>query len=598
MEESLESFEARVEEVKAEPNRFFEAACRGSQSELSQFAACWGAIPEVLTMSPLRAFIPHLAVSPGEADASGVARFRALFSLRGISVAGGHLRTHNDFVAQILEAWPLILNWLHFFEATSFLPKAQSSQASKGDDVQGPYSNLLILTALLHCLCTHPLLYRKVVSTKGLLDLAMKLWLLERFDDRCDLTLTQYIGTTAALATYLQYSDNTRVTAEKISKIEGCDPAKVTALALARLSITCAVREFSADMTAALLNTIQQLSSNSPFSEWFIRNNSIEIISNILSALCNRLRQGQRDMVQPALLCLGYLSKNLELGFDITPPSEAIESGLLWGFVECSPYLDGPMPKGVSALSVKGILSRILPIYMTYRSAVQAVYDSTIQRPYDLGKIKGSVVKDSWECFLHLVTVRYNQMQGIPLTAIGCDNDLCPEDVKYDAKLMNCTGCRSVRYCSKQCQVFDWKNGHKSLCKAAAEERSRGILAMQTLRRRDRAFQYVLTTKDAVCKRDFLRTLAAQKYPGVALTKMVVLIDYTVFPPIFSLKHIDEYEYEVVSNSISDETRITRKLGHLRHRPQDGITMVESLIPAGCFLRYVVTTRVKRLWDN
>ncbi|KAK4191481.1 hypothetical protein QBC35DRAFT_520782 [Podospora australis] len=35
-----------------------------------------------------------------------------------------------------------------------------------------------------------------------------------------------------------------------------------------------------------------------------------------------------------------------------------------------------------------------------------------------------------------------------------------------DKKLMNCTGCGGVRYCSKECQVKGWtEGGHKTVCK-------------------------------------------------------------------------------------------------------------------------------------
>lgn len=33
-----------------------------------------------------------------------------------------------------------------------------------------------------------------------------------------------------------------------------------------------------------------------------------------------------------------------------------------------------------------------------------------------------------------------------------------------DAK-QRCAGCLSVFYCSKNCQVSDWKGGHKTECK-------------------------------------------------------------------------------------------------------------------------------------
>lgn len=36
---------------------------------------------------------------------------------------------------------------------------------------------------------------------------------------------------------------------------------------------------------------------------------------------------------------------------------------------------------------------------------------------------------------------------------------------KGEAKLLKCSGCLAVFYCSKDCQISDWRNGHKNDCK-------------------------------------------------------------------------------------------------------------------------------------
>jgi MYND finger/HECT-like Ubiquitin-conjugating enzyme (E2)-binding len=38
---------------------------------------------------------------------------------------------------------------------------------------------------------------------------------------------------------------------------------------------------------------------------------------------------------------------------------------------------------------------------------------------------------------------------------------------KEDCKLLRCSGCRNVQYCSKACQVKDWKDGHRRVCTKA-----------------------------------------------------------------------------------------------------------------------------------
>jgi TPR repeat protein len=50
-----------------------------------------------------------------------------------------------------------------------------------------------------------------------------------------------------------------------------------------------------------------------------------------------------------------------------------------------------------------------------------------------------------------------------------CASVTCATAEKYDADRV-CSGCRSVFYCSPECQRADWK-GHKPACKVATAER-------------------------------------------------------------------------------------------------------------------------------
>jgi TPR repeat protein len=50
-----------------------------------------------------------------------------------------------------------------------------------------------------------------------------------------------------------------------------------------------------------------------------------------------------------------------------------------------------------------------------------------------------------------------------------CASITCAPAEKYDADRL-CAGCRSVYYCSHECQRVDWK-GHKPACKVATAER-------------------------------------------------------------------------------------------------------------------------------
>ena len=43
--------------------------------------------------------------------------------------------------------------------------------------------------------------------------------------------------------------------------------------------------------------------------------------------------------------------------------------------------------------------------------------------------------------------------------------NLCMTCKTEEFKLKTCNGCKAARYCCKECQTKDWKDGHKTLCK-------------------------------------------------------------------------------------------------------------------------------------
>jgi len=45
-----------------------------------------------------------------------------------------------------------------------------------------------------------------------------------------------------------------------------------------------------------------------------------------------------------------------------------------------------------------------------------------------------------------------------------CSNTLCPKLEEEANTFKSCSGCRSKKYCSKECQVMHWRLGHKSQC--------------------------------------------------------------------------------------------------------------------------------------
>jgi hypothetical protein len=67
-----------------------------------------------------------------------------------------------------------------------------------------------------------------------------------------------------------------------------------------------------------------------------------------------------------------------------------------------------------------------------------------------------------------------------------CDNDGCYKEGKYP-----CSGCRAVRYCSKECQIVDWKLRHKDECtRQYTEKKEKGGTKRKVKTRRRKTRKY------------------------------------------------------------------------------------------------------------
>lgn len=50
-----------------------------------------------------------------------------------------------------------------------------------------------------------------------------------------------------------------------------------------------------------------------------------------------------------------------------------------------------------------------------------------------------------------------NRLRPPPPKCAGCE--------KTQGPFSHCARCKKVHYCSKECQVADWKKGHRDVCK-------------------------------------------------------------------------------------------------------------------------------------
>eukprot|EP00026_Physarum_polycephalum_P012366 Phypoly_transcript_12665.p1 GENE.Phypoly_transcript_12665~~Phypoly_transcript_12665.p1 ORF type:complete len:280 (+),score=53.97 Phypoly_transcript_12665:265-1104(+) len=153
-------------------------------------------------------------------------------------------------------------------------------------------------------------------------------------------------------------------------------------------------------------------------------------------------------------------------------------------------------------------------------------------------KVPNKSIEENAKILLTKLGVRTGEQDMIPMK---CSNVPCKIN---SLKLQKCAGCKSVAYCSKECQVADWKAGHKQSCAEfqklkGAEEKK--VSTTQGNLERTIAFKYMNEHL-----MDFNRE-AAKK--GTNLTQCVVVIDFTKGKEKFTVYPIPEFYSTIIKSS-------------------------------------------------
>ncbi|KAJ7900572.1 hypothetical protein B0H14DRAFT_2671168 [Mycena olivaceomarginata] len=109
------------------------------------------------------------------------------------------------------------------------------------------------------------------------------------------------------------------------------------------------------------------------------------------------------------------------------------------------------------------------------------------------------------------------------LSSLACDNMLCGK-IKPKTNFKRCSGCQSANYCSADCQLTDWLDGHQGLCDELRCARSQHPEIVST---RERAFMRALMDHDyQLLVHDISRreVLFMRDCPG---EDHIVVLDYT-----------------------------------------------------------------------
>ena len=95
----------------------------------------------------------------------------------------------------------------------------------------------------------------------------------------------------------------------------------------------------------------------------------------------------------------------------------------------------------------------VIPYYDKHKMMPRILYVSGDNNPKDIRKVRA---------FMKKLNKRFPDGGGIKLCCTYCSTG------NPEIKLLRCTGCKQVYYCSKRCQKADWnKGGHKHVCGAS-----------------------------------------------------------------------------------------------------------------------------------
>ncbi|KAF7317307.1 hypothetical protein HMN09_00466200 [Mycena chlorophos] len=211
-----------------------------------------------------------------------------------------------------------------------------------------------------------------------------------------------------------------------------------------------------------------------------------------------RKRSISIDALDSLLWVLAGLAST-HLGHHRRPVQILVEHGLLPLLLDCQLQLE-EMPDHIRYNStirdiILTFVADILPrelIRAPYLLAVRTAVQTSASR---LQPFSGLRQSRSWQ----LVQEHLNVLdEAKPVERLqACDGPTC-EEVLIHSLLKKCSGCRCLFYCSRKCQIADWRNGHRDVCLSY----SSGTLTLTSPRR----------LSPARSERSFIRTLLDHDY--------------------------------------------------------------------------------------
>ncbi|TFK71909.1 hypothetical protein BDN72DRAFT_764159 [Pluteus cervinus] len=513
--------------------------------------------------------------------------FASLIALKTIGRRMAETEELRDvYEPQVIEAWPAIFKWTAYF----FVAHVQN----KSLDIDYPGMSGLMSSAIVQSwldLCCSPKIQEIVVATRGSIEIAALLWLME----------DSFLGTPSwslpCASTLLTKLVNTTRTAELRDRVLAAvgDIDTVTKTALMRLKRATAQRRFVGDLAYfSYLAIVYDLSIDEhPIEAAFLEMDTIQAMTRGLRLIAAEINvdtgslESKRNLLNGIIAGFMYLSNSLESGTGPADVIQSINAGLIEAFVECSPYYEH-IPAN-NWISIELIFNIVVPKYLVYSSLIRAVSESIcrLQGTPRLRNLRNTVAWKPFQKLCKLALERLLIKRYAKNTSDLCDNLKC-EQHKLKKDFLTCGSCHTACYCSAACQKVAWKSGHRDECENFRHEYLTKLPEANV--KRDKTFMDLLVTYYAGNELPRLRESTRKDYPDVPLSAFLLIIDFRDVPPSFTLRPPDSPDSDGEGKPEPEPPIV-----------KDGGTPVGCFLPSGKHKKGFVThgtSAVLHLWDD
>ncbi|KLO10954.1 hypothetical protein SCHPADRAFT_942429 [Schizopora paradoxa] len=531
------------------------AAKNGSTNDLQKLPGMMSMLTPDLVTEATTMFCTHLEPSPLYPEkplSSSLTqrRPRALNALASIgNIADAVVADPKAAVHSVIRrSWPDILNWMRYFyyEVTTATPKSDLEQTV-----------IVIIASVVMKVARNRPLFVRAVTKDDLLNLIIKDWLQTDDHPKYDAAHRYRVLAYAyeALAILDQKDENLTAQArDMILREADGHPGAMTKRLMqylknpAKASKECYQNVlFAVGMAAYLAIEDRTRGTPSAFMDNFLRDDLVQLLTQLLVFL-------SEDVARPRdLQAFPEDSYSIIIPHSIRILGCCIRSrnGPHWvavmmknGFLRAIARIVA-FPQHLE-ICEGGILDVMLdqdiPQYFVHRLVVIAAIKAAKEITQD-GSVKNfesSHVKNAWAQFETILLDRtvFNAIYERDLAErdiLQCS--YCDKD-KMEAQLFKCAGCKTVIYCSKECQTASWKTGgHRTNCKVM-----QNAWYYSGMKQPTDQFSYALALFEIHRHTPGVRKLIAspENPNGIPLSEAFFIVSYAFIPPGIHIKSFDE----------------------------------------------------------